>query len=163
MTDGFVPLGSLRRLTDEPHEARAASQLVSAGLWEPVEGGWQIVHYLDTQMSAARVRELREASRERYDNWKKAHKRVSNGAANGPARPPAPPARKGGGQRVEEEASGEALAGTPSPLSEKSSEPLDERRRLARAIRDAVSPQLRSKFRATFDREYGHLYRRPAA
>ena len=122
LTDGFIPLGALPRFTDEEEPLEAARVLVDAGVWEAVSGGWQIVGFTDTQMSAARVRELRESARERYDNWKRSHKRVANGAANGPARPPAPPARKGGGQRVVGEDGGEALAGTP-PLDDSDSEP----------------------------------------
>jgi hypothetical protein len=97
LTDGRIPSGALRRLTDEEEPREAAAVLCRVGVWEAVPSGWQILGFTDTQMSAARVRELRVSARERYDNWK--NKRVSNGAANGPARPPAPPARKGGGQR----------------------------------------------------------------
>jgi hypothetical protein len=99
LTDGFIPAAALNRLTDEPDPQEAAKELVKVGLWNLTAEGWTIIGFTDTQMSAQRVREKRQASRERYDKWQQSQspKRVSNAAANDPARP-APPARKGGGQ-----------------------------------------------------------------
>lgn len=116
LTDGFVPSGALRRMTDEPDEEHACQLLVDAGLWERVDKGWQIVGFTDSQMSAERVREKREAARDRYDKWQRNTKRVANATANDPARP-APPARKGGGQ-VGGEPVGLALRGEPPAKQE---------------------------------------------
>ena len=127
-TDGLIPRAALPRMTDEPDPADAADRLVQVGLWEAVPGGWQIVNFTSTQMSAVRVEAQQRAAAERYDRWRSEHpdhprgKRngVANGKTNangnGPARPPSrPPARVegGGGGR---DAAGATLEGGPSAL-----------------------------------------------
>ena len=120
-TDGFLPVGSLTRMTDEPEPQRAAELLVKSTLWEAIDGGWQIAGFTDSQMSAERVKAQQEAAKARYDKWREVHpdhprgKRngVGNGVGNDSARPPAPPSRKGGGQRGGGEPSGVALEGSP--------------------------------------------------
>ena len=114
-TDGLIPRAALPRMTDEPDSADAADRLVQVGPWEAVPGGWQIVNFTLTQMSAVRVEAQQRAAAERYDRWRSEHpdhprgKRngVANGKSNangnGPARPPSRPQ----GWRVEE------AAGTP--------------------------------------------------
>lgn len=102
-SDGFVPTGAVGRMTDEPDPQFAAGELVRVELWHVAPDGWQIVRFTDTQMSAARVEAKRAAAKERYDRWSSATKRVGNAMGNGPgngsARPPAPPARQGRGQK----------------------------------------------------------------
>lgn len=44
---------------------RLAALLVSVGLWEQVDGGWQIHDYGDVQRTAAEVKEIRRKDRER--------------------------------------------------------------------------------------------------
>jgi hypothetical protein len=106
-TDGYLPRAAVVRMTDEPEPLQAAEQLEEAGIWEPAEGGgWQIVGFTDTQMSAARVRQKRDGAKVRYDEWlaREDAKRVGNAVGNGAA-PPAPPApprpasKAGGGKR----------------------------------------------------------------
>ena len=159
LTDGFIPAGAINRLTDEPDSSKAARELVKVGLWNLTAEGWTIVGFTDTQMSAQRVREKRQASRERYDRWQQSqlHKRVGNGAANDPARP-APPARKGGGQ----------VGGNGAGLGEPAPAALQEvphpeiqspsRRDMARWVREAPNPSLRRAHTSAFQRTWGHLY-----
>lgn len=113
-SDGFISRRSLRRITDEPDPEGAARALVDAGLWAAAPAGWQIVGFLDRQMSAQRVKEHQEAARGRYDRYRQKHEPngVSNGAANGaangesngsarpPARPPKGRRAKGGKEPV---------------------------------------------------------------
>jgi hypothetical protein len=159
-TDGFIPTGGLARLTDEANPAEAARELVRATLWAAAPGGWQIVDYLTTQMSAARVEQMKQGAAERYDAWRAKHpdhprgkpQRVANTVANGPALPPAlPPAREGaeggGGAPLGQE----AAAATPT-------DDLTRRRDLARAIREAKDERHQRRFRRTFEAQYGDLY-----
>ena len=159
-TDGYIPAASLARLTDESDPRQAADELQRVGLWAMTDSGWRIVDYLDSQMSAARVRAKQEAARERYDRWQQAHpqgKRVGNGVTNDPARP-APPARKGGGQ----------VGGNGAGLWEPASAAVQEvphpqiqsptRRDVARWIREAPNPSLKRAHVSAFRRTWGHLY-----
>lgn len=154
LTDGFIPATALNRLTDEPEAHQAAKELARVGLWDMTDAGWRILGFLDTQMSAQRVREKREAARERYDRWQTSSpKRVSNAAANDPARP-APPARKGGGQVGGNGAGlGEpapaALEVVPVPQVE-----APTRRDLGRMIREAPNPSLRQAYIRAFRRTW---------
>lgn len=50
-----------------------------------------------------------------------------------------------------------------APSLEKAPSPQYRRRALARAIREAQNPDHKRRFIERFDRDYGHLYRRPAA
>jgi hypothetical protein len=65
LTDGLLPAAALRRLTDDPDPDAAASALVAAGLWSPVEQGWRITDFEKTQSKAADVMEARREARER--------------------------------------------------------------------------------------------------
>lgn len=81
LTDGFVPYGvapilaapmqNYTLVTEEaiyepdPHGwAALPDELVEAGLWEKVTGGWLIVNYLDHQPSREQVEARRERARE---------------------------------------------------------------------------------------------------
>ena len=68
LTDGFIPTKALDCLgaSDEEYEIpmKMARRLEAVGLWDPVEGGWQIHDYLDYQPSRDEVEEQREQRRE---------------------------------------------------------------------------------------------------
>jgi len=88
-TDGRIPAHMLSRITDDPDPKAAAAQLVEAGRWTMTAEGWLIVDYLDKQMSAERVKEKRQNSRERYDRWQAGkNKQASNAPDNAPANEP---------------------------------------------------------------------------
>jgi 5-methylcytosine-specific restriction endonuclease McrA len=42
LTDGSIPAAQVRRLADVEDAEPLAARLVAAGLWEPVEGGYQV-------------------------------------------------------------------------------------------------------------------------
>lgn len=62
LTDGALPKAAVRRLTGGD---RRAAELVDAGLWDAVDGGWAIHDYLDFNPSADQVRGEREQARKR--------------------------------------------------------------------------------------------------
>lgn len=51
-TNGFIPAGGIRWLTDERNPADLAEKLVIAGLWEPTDGGWFVHDYAVYQPSS---------------------------------------------------------------------------------------------------------------
>jgi hypothetical protein len=91
LTDGHVPAGQLRYLSDVRRPLQCAEQLITAGLWEPNGDGWMIHDYLDYQASADKVRQDRDAKRQRQERWKANREitRDASGDASGDA-PPIP-------------------------------------------------------------------------
>lgn len=65
LTDGRVPSRVVRGLIDAPRPRVLVDKLVSSGLWDEVEGGYEIHDYLDYQPSRERVLAEREAAAER--------------------------------------------------------------------------------------------------
>jgi hypothetical protein len=66
-TDGFIPDSMLSMLlagSDSDREL-ALKELVSAGLWLPVTGGWQIPRWHDTQASVEEIENHRKRWREK--------------------------------------------------------------------------------------------------
>jgi hypothetical protein len=61
-TDGAISRAALRRLTDQGDAALAAASLVSAGLWRSTDAGWEIVGYLDSQISAQDAERITDAN-----------------------------------------------------------------------------------------------------
>lgn len=161
-TDGKIPALSLRRLTDEPDHLEAARQLVEAGVWQSSAQGWSIVGFLDKQMSAERVRQKRELSRERYDRWQagkreKGSNALANAAANDPdlTRPDLTRPDKEG--RQEGDGAAVALAERVVAVQANDPRPVD-RRELGRIIRAEQNPAMKNRYRRIFDKSYGHLY-----
>lgn len=68
-TDGVIPDGQLRWVTDEPDADSVAAELISAGVWARTTGGWSIVRFLDSQMSAERVANRVASNRDRYERY----------------------------------------------------------------------------------------------
>lgn len=75
LTDGFIPSEAIDYLGVR-NGRRLAAHLVSAGLWEEVEGGWQVHDYLKHNRDAASVRDIR---RERVEAG--AHGGIASGEA----------------------------------------------------------------------------------
>ena len=63
LKDGFVPAGIVRRFAGG--DCTAVTELVEAGLWEEVPGGYQFHDYLQYNPPAEKVIAEREAARER--------------------------------------------------------------------------------------------------
>ena len=111
LTDGLLPAGVVR--TWSPRASKIASALVSAGLWEVVEGGYRIHDYHDYNPRADEVRAKLEADRRRKENERRKSlglppipagvqtdsKRNPKGLQSESARIPEPPARAGAGPR----------------------------------------------------------------
>lgn len=73
-TDGTVPRHVLRKVTDADDPAAAAETLVAAGLWTETDSGYELVGFLDDQISSedlARQRDL-AAVRQRRQRQHKA-------------------------------------------------------------------------------------------
>lgn len=106
LTDGEIPRGALRRMTDEDDPETAADQLVASGMWEATPKGWTIDYR--GQMDRERVERRIESARKARDNYETRHPNRPRRAGTDtspdtsrdrPALPPSrPPARgKGGG------------------------------------------------------------------
>lgn len=66
LTDGKLTAGDLRVITALVQvNAKHAQTLIQAGLWDAIEGGYQIHDYLEYQQSADKVRAEREAAKNR--------------------------------------------------------------------------------------------------
>lgn len=100
LTDGFIPERQVSRLSECRKPFALASVLVSVGLWERVENGYQIHDYLEYQNSAEKVRHEREQTRKRVERFREkesgrfggnaevtplqnGYERSSNGVTNG--------------------------------------------------------------------------------
>lgn len=62
LTDGFIPQGAVRALTDDTSQA---TTLVEVGLWTTAERGYQVHDYLEHQRSREQIDNDRTAARER--------------------------------------------------------------------------------------------------
>jgi hypothetical protein len=77
LTDGFVPAGDLLLVSDVKRPGSAVGALVSAGMWELADDGWQIHDYLDYNPSKAEVEEKREKDAERKRRGRTSESRQS--------------------------------------------------------------------------------------
>ena len=80
LTDGFIPEAQVRRLSDIKNSPAAAKRLVSNGLWDAVEGGYQVHDYLDYNDDADTVKTRRKRNADRQSKWR--DKGVSNAVSN---------------------------------------------------------------------------------
>lgn len=74
LTDGVIPSEAIEFLGVK-NARRLAGHLVTAGLWEVVEGGWRIHDYLDHNKPAAEVRRI---TNERREGGKKGGRKPSD-------------------------------------------------------------------------------------
>ena len=109
LTDGFVSNGALSRLWTPS----IAPELVTAGLWAVVDGGYVINDYLEFNPSREKVETEREKAAERKAKWaERRSERVANGVRNAsrdaggtlPRPDPTRPEGIGVGESVETEA-----------------------------------------------------------
>lgn len=66
-TDGLVTERDIEEMQHGPRLRRHIPALVAAGLWEPVDGGWQIHDYLHYNPSHEQLNAKRAADRERQE------------------------------------------------------------------------------------------------
>lgn len=72
LTNGFIARHALPAVAPGVKSPETvAAQLVAAGLWHEVEGGWQIHDYNEHQRSADEIRERRDRDRERKANGRR--------------------------------------------------------------------------------------------
>ena len=69
LTDGFVAARELNTVARTRKPSRFVAELVSSGVWRPVDGGWLIHDYLDFQPSKEKVERERAAKAERQKRW----------------------------------------------------------------------------------------------
>ncbi len=77
LTDGFVKATIVRQLAAlfEVYDwQEAVESLISVGLWAEVDGGYQIVSYLDTNPSAESINAKRREAAERQREWRESHR-----------------------------------------------------------------------------------------
>lgn len=103
-TDGKIPRGALRVLGGSP---KAARELVSAGLWEVSEAGWEVHDFLHYQPSRAQRNAQREGIRSRVAKHR-------NGGGNAPPSTPVTPLHDG---RKQESNAAPDPDPVPDPLS----------------------------------------------
>lgn len=84
LTDGYLPENRLDLIAPRrmKRPQKYVAELVAAGVWEPVEGGWKLHDYLDYQPSKAQVKADREKSAERQKRWRERRSSGRDNAAN---------------------------------------------------------------------------------
>lgn len=92
LTDGFIPLGQVRKLADVPDAMLLADTLVGVGLWERTTDGYKVHDFHDINPTADEVRAKREeVSRARSEagrkgmesRWHKDDNKITNPITNG--------------------------------------------------------------------------------
>lgn len=96
LTDGFIPRRVAHRLIDTdgvyvevggdvvPATPRqAAGELLAAGLWQEVDGGYAVHDYLEYQDSAEKIRGERRKTADRVRKWREAQRTARSGVGNG--------------------------------------------------------------------------------
>lgn len=94
LTDGFVAEAMVARLSSVPQPAKRAAELVAAGLWDRVEGGYQIHDYLKYQKTGEQIRTERasaaarqQRARDRASERRGGSHAVTHGAVTVPPHP----------------------------------------------------------------------------
>jgi hypothetical protein len=80
-SDGFIPAEALAMLAPKKGATRAAA-LVREGLWDVVDGGWQIPGWIKHQVTVERLEQKREAGRTRVARHRARQKTGRNGVTN---------------------------------------------------------------------------------
>ena len=84
LTDGFIPSEALNYLGVK-NARQLASHLVTAGLWDVVDGGWQVHDYLEHNRSAAEISGIQQGRRDAGAKGGKASWRGRRAEANAEA------------------------------------------------------------------------------
>ena len=89
LTNGFLPDVAVTMLGGDASTS-LPGRLVDAGLWRPVEGGYQIHDYLDYNPSAAQVKAARNAAKTRMRCMRSARVRENISEVRNPVPVPVP-------------------------------------------------------------------------
>jgi len=68
LSDGFLPIGNVKRIPHVAEPLKVANALVYAGLWEAKPNGYQVHDFLEFNWSAERVRTHRQHDLARKQN-----------------------------------------------------------------------------------------------
>jgi len=86
LTDGWIPKGQLRKLADVDNAQELADKLVAVGLWDVVDGGYNVHDFLIYNPSGKQVKAKRDANARRQADWREHHRgnngTYSNAASN---------------------------------------------------------------------------------
>jgi hypothetical protein len=86
LTDGLIPAGRALRLAPIADPARSIEQLVAAGLWQAVDGGFEVTDFVRLQRSREQVEKDRDNKRVRQERWLAKRRDVSKDASQGSVR-----------------------------------------------------------------------------
>lgn len=112
LTNGFVPEAAAVQLRGRP----AVDELVLAGLWEQVDGGYRIHDYLDYHPTRAKVLADREAARVRMNNLRSSRNvRANTEPGSQELRLPRPDPTRSGSALVSQDGSAGGSGGDPDP------------------------------------------------
>lgn len=79
LTDGFIPQRQIYRLIDVDDPQESADRLVEVGLWDVVDGGYQVHDYLEYQPSKKKITDDRRKARQRMDKARSQNVRANKG------------------------------------------------------------------------------------
>jgi len=82
--DGYLAVTALPRLHPDGRREDLAAELVGAGFWEAVDGGWRLTDYFPAQSSAAEVEAYKAANRERSRKYRARVAALVDEASNAP-------------------------------------------------------------------------------
>lgn len=82
LTDGFIPAGQVRKLADVDNAGALADTLVEVGLWDRVDGGFQVHDYLEYNPSREKVLAERDANKQRQERYRERHSDRTNTVTN---------------------------------------------------------------------------------
>jgi hypothetical protein len=94
LSDGFVPATRVPRLTGLSRPMKLAEKLVEVGLWEPVDGGFQVHDYAEHQRTAEQIKHQRQTTANRVTRHREQRSRngvtgaVTRTVTNGAVTPP---------------------------------------------------------------------------
>jgi|JI9StandDraft_1071089.scaffolds.fasta_scaffold44891_3 hypothetical protein len=90
LTDGFIPTGQVRRLADVERPDELVNTLIRVGMWQKVDGGYQVHDYLDYQPSADEVKRKRGEAADRMRKLRSQEVRANISGTSQEVRQPRP-------------------------------------------------------------------------
>jgi hypothetical protein len=115
LTGGFIPAEVVGRLSDRKAPSKLAQRLVDVGLWDKVDGGYQVHDYDEHNYGAEAKRQAREAKARKAAQARWERERAKKDAASGNAPGNAPSIATGSAQAEDEQCSAMPPTRAPSP------------------------------------------------